>query len=62
MLNLNQTGGVAYATYAVNGAEITQFRDPGLSNDFTFTDAYKWEGGRGKRCEYWRKISPFVPQ
>jgi len=61
MLNLNQTGGVPYSAYAPNGARITQFREPGLRNDFSVVDAYNWEGGRGRRCEYWREIGPFVP-
>lgn len=61
MLNLNQTGGEPYATYGINGAQITQFRDPGLRNEFAVVDAYVWEGGRGERCEFWREVGPFLP-
>lgn len=44
------------------GVNVTQFRGPGLSNNFTLADAYAWEGGRGRRCEFWRELSPYVPQ
>ncbi len=62
MLNLNQTGGVAYQTYTVNNIPVTQFREPGLRNAFALVDAYAWEGGRGERCKFWKQINPFVPQ
>ena len=61
MLNLNQTGGEPYMTYGINGAGITQFRDPGLRNDFAAVDAYAWEGGRGERCKFWKEVGPFLP-
>ncbi|PMD30492.1 inactive carboxylesterase 4 [Hyaloscypha variabilis F] len=61
-LNLNETGGAAYSTVSPQGVPITQFREPGLLNDFTVADAYAWEGGRGQRCEFWRALSPYVPQ
>ena len=61
MLNLNQTGGVPYAGPPVNGADNTQFRGPGLRNEFAVVDAYAWEGGRGKRCEFWSEVGRQVP-
>ncbi|KAK4187061.1 lipase 4, partial [Podospora australis] len=62
LLNLNQTGGVPYTVMTSAGVPVTQFRGPGLRNNFTLVNAYMWEGGRGQRCEFWRKISPFIPQ
>ena len=61
MLNLNQTGGQPYSTYGINGAEIMQFRGPGLSNEFSIVDAFAWEGGRGERCAFWRELGPILP-
>jgi hypothetical protein len=61
-VNLNETGGTAYSTISPQGVPVTQFREPCLMNDFTVVNAYAWEGGRGQRCEFWRALSPYVPQ
>lgn len=64
MMNLNETGGVEYSAhviaYPVENA--TQYEEPGLMNEFRVVDGYKWEGGRGKRCEFWRSVSERVPE
>ncbi|KAH8880533.1 inactive carboxylesterase 4 [Thozetella sp. PMI_491] len=62
LLNLNQTGGTPYKAVGPTGATLTQFRQPGLRNDFSLARADTWEGGRGQRCEFWKKLSPYVPQ
>ena len=62
ILNLNTSGGTPYTWWAPNGATVTQFKMPGLQNNFTIANAMDWEGGRGKRCEIWKKLSPLVPQ
>ncbi|KAK1754279.1 alpha/beta-hydrolase [Echria macrotheca] len=62
LINLNQTGGTPYTAVSALGVPVTQFRGPGLRNNFTAADANTWEGGRGARCEFWRRMSPFVPQ
>jgi hypothetical protein len=62
LLNLNQSGGTRYTTLSAVGVEVTQFRNPGLSNNITLADAYRWEGGRGRRCDLWKHLSPYVPQ
>lgn len=64
MLNLNTSGGTPYIASAPvgTGKPVTQFREPGLRNNITLADAYAWEGGRGRRCDFWRQLSPFVPQ
>jgi len=59
---LNETGGTPYKTLAPNGVQISQFRMPGLKNNITLANAYNWEGGRGRRCEFWKSLSPYVPQ
>ncbi|KAF2471200.1 alpha/beta-hydrolase [Lindgomyces ingoldianus] len=61
MLNLNETGGTPYTTVTQFGATVTQFMDPGLQNAISVANAWAWEGGRGKRCEFWRGIAGKVP-
>ena len=55
-LNLNVTGGTAYHKNE-SGVQITQYRQPGLKNDFKLVDAGLWEGGRGARCRVWQKLA-----
>jgi hypothetical protein len=62
-INLNVTGGTPYAynlTYIQ--ANLTQYREPGLRNDFTLVNAYEWEAGRGYRCDFWRSVGHIVPE
>lgn len=61
MLNLNETGGVPYQATTNWGATVTQFMDPGLVNSFSVVNAYSWEGGRGKRCDFWKSVADKVP-
>lgn len=62
LVNLNETGGAPYTTTTAWGASVIQYMGPGLRNNLTRADAYAWEGGRGRRCEFWRDMSPMVPQ
>jgi hypothetical protein len=41
---------------------VTQFREPGLVNDFRLVDVYLWEGGRRIRCDFWRSVGAVVPE
>ncbi|GAB1317111.1 hypothetical protein MFIFM68171_07321 [Madurella fahalii] len=61
MINLNQTGGVPYQT-VFGAAPVTQYMNPGLRNNFTQANAYKWELNRGERCDFWKMMGPHVPQ
>ncbi|KAH7383590.1 carboxylesterase type B [Cadophora sp. MPI-SDFR-AT-0126] len=65
-LNLNETGGEEYSSVATSfdgtPLNVTQYRGPGLRNNFTLVDAYSWEGGRGIRCDFWRSVAPIVPE
>lgn len=63
MANLNQSGGVVIETTDLPQApfNVSIYVDPGLKNDFRIVDGYKWEGGRGNRCNYWRSIWSIVP-
>ena len=63
-VNLNETGGTPYsAANAVPGnMNVTQLRDPGLENALSIVDAYAWEGGRGRRCDFWRSVGKVVPE
>ncbi|KAF2016639.1 alpha/beta-hydrolase, partial [Aaosphaeria arxii CBS 175.79] len=40
LLNLNTTGGVPYQAVTQFGASVTQFREPGLQNDFDVASAW----------------------
>jgi carboxylesterase type B len=62
MLNLNQTGGVAKTVSIGAGLTATELIGPGQSNDFFLVNAYKWEGGRGSRCDFWKKMGEKVPE
>ena len=61
MANLNTTGGTAYQVTEDFGATVTEFENPGVQNSFALVNAYDWEGGRGKRCDFWRSIADKVP-
>ncbi|KAL8724491.1 MAG: hypothetical protein Q9166_007925 [cf. Caloplaca sp. 2 TL-2023] len=67
-MNLNQSGGVPFDFSPYPGFpglqldNVTQFRDPGLRNDFSLVNAYTWEGGRGMRCDFWRSVGRIVPE
>lgn len=63
MLNLNETGGVEWETLVVAGTpNVTEYEEPGLRNDITLQNAWTWEGGRGDRCDFWRKMGAKVPE
>jgi len=59
-LNLNTSGGTPYKITAPNGIPVTQFAM--ARNNITLANAYTWEGGRGSRCEAWKRFSPIIPQ
>ncbi|KAL8628171.1 hypothetical protein Q9189_006107 [Teloschistes chrysophthalmus] len=66
MLNLNQSGGVTFSAAPYPGQSdipnVTQLGEPGLRNEFSFVNAYTWEGGRGMRCDFWRSVGGIVPE
>ncbi|KAH7089535.1 Alpha/Beta hydrolase protein [Paraphoma chrysanthemicola] len=61
LLNLNTTGGVPNFVQATENLFYNVYSDPGVSNVITLADADKWEGGRGKRCEFWEDNASKVP-
>lgn len=64
-LDLNQTGGVPFQIPPYPGenlANVTEFAEPGLRNNFSLVNAYTWEGGRGMRCDFWRSVGRIVPE
>jgi carboxylesterase type B len=61
IVNLNTTGGTPYQGFSPLGTPVTQFMEPGLENDIQKASAYTWEGGRGKRCEFWKSMAAKIP-
>ncbi|PKS12631.1 hypothetical protein jhhlp_000839 [Lomentospora prolificans] len=61
LLNLNQTGGVAYDFANSWGTTVTQFAGPGQLNAIQASNADSWEGGRGARCDFWLSLAPSIP-
>lgn len=61
LLNLNATGGVATFVEATENLKYNVYSDPGVSNVISTADAYSWEGGRGKRCNFWIENAAKVP-
>ena len=59
-INLNQTGGTP-STMEYLGSNVTILTGDSLRNDFSKVNAYTWEGGRGRRCDYWRSIHNLLP-
>lgn len=66
MLNLNMTGGhateIKWSSAGGQSFNVTQYAGPGLIAKFDIVDAWTWEGGRGKRCEFWADVGEFVPE
>ncbi|KAJ4320509.1 hypothetical protein N0V94_003372 [Neodidymelliopsis sp. IMI 364377] len=61
LLNLNATGGVPTFVKATNDLFYNVYSDPGVSNQISLANARNWEGGRGKRCDFWRSVAKDVP-
>ncbi|EPE10875.1 inactive carboxylesterase 4 [Ophiostoma piceae UAMH 11346] len=61
LVNLNTTGGTA-STVSIWGRDGTIYVEPGLQNLFKTADADSWEGDRGRRCDFWQSVAPFLPQ
>jgi carboxylesterase type B len=61
MLNVNQTGGTRQPVDAslspfLQGVDADWYIGPGLRGKLEVVDGETWEGGRGKRCEFWREV------
>lgn len=63
MVDLNQTGGVEYETVTPVASlpPVKQYMEPDLQNSFRAVDAYTWEDGQGKRCEFLRNTGERIP-
>ncbi|KAF2006253.1 alpha/beta-hydrolase [Amniculicola lignicola CBS 123094] len=61
LLSLNTTGGVPVPVTAGPWLKYNLYVDPGQTNNFKIADAFKWEGGRGGRCNWWQSVAAKVP-
>ncbi|ORY04947.1 carboxylesterase type B [Clohesyomyces aquaticus] len=62
MANLNETGGTPFTVTTQIGVNVTEYREPGLRNALELVNAYEWEGGRGRRCDFWKSVAGLVPE
>lgn len=62
LMNLNTTGGTLVRDTVTDHLAYWLREDPGVTNEFRLADAASWEGGRRKRCDFWRSVGPRVPQ
>lgn len=62
LMNLNTTGGTLVRHNVTDHLAYWLREDPGVTNDFRLADAASWEGGRRKRCDFWRSVGSRVPQ
>ncbi|CAI7569316.1 unnamed protein product [Penicillium discolor] len=61
LMNLNTTGGTTVYDKVTDNLSYWLQEGPGITSNFSLADALKWEGGRGKRCEFWRSVGHRVP-
>ena len=61
-MDLNTTGGVASLVVVNDELQYYVRQGEGIVNTFRVVNAASWEGGRGERCEFWRRVSARVPQ
>ena len=61
LMNLNATGGVATFLKPTEDLFYNVYSDPGVSNQINLANARDWEGGRGKRCDFWKSVAKDVP-
>jgi hypothetical protein len=63
-INLNEIGGEEFSALVSGFLNNLIFDEenegPGLRNNITLVNAYTGEGGRGQRCEFWRKMGALV--
>lgn len=61
-MDLNTTGGDVTNMTVTPDLGYHERMGIGIVNNFRLVDAQKWEGGRGRRCDFWRSVSPKIPQ
>ncbi|KAJ5179943.1 CAZyme family CE10 [Penicillium capsulatum] len=61
LMNLNTTGGTLLRHTVTKDLAFWLRLDPGVTNEFKLANATSWEGGRGERCDFWRRNGPQVP-
>lgn len=61
LLDLNATGGVPTFLKPTENLFYNVYSDPGVRNVIRLADADAWEGGRGRRCDFWKAVAAKVP-
>jgi hypothetical protein len=62
LLDANITGGTPITVSPFGGINVTELVQPRLSNDFRLANAFDWEAGRGRRCEFLRSMAMKIPE
>ncbi|KAL2850187.1 Alpha/Beta hydrolase protein [Aspergillus pseudoustus] len=57
MMDLNTTGGTLRLHVETEHLQYYLREGPGVANVFRLVDSYNWEGGRGRRCDWWRAVA-----
>jgi hypothetical protein len=60
-IDLNTTGGVVELVNITYDLSYYVREGSGIVNYFKLVNAVTWEGGRGKRCDFWDAVSERVP-
>lgn len=60
MINLNTTGGNTTLVTVTDQLKYYIRTGDDVVNWIRLVDGYKWEGGRGARCDIWRLLAPRV--
>ncbi|KAI0112061.1 Alpha/Beta hydrolase protein [Nemania sp. FL0031] len=61
-MNLNTTGGDISLLTVTDQLAYYIRSGAGVVNTFNLANSFSWEGDRGNRCDFWRSVSPRVPQ
>jgi hypothetical protein len=61
MMDLNTTGGTLKLHVVTEELQYYLRKGPGIVNVLRLVDSYGWEGGRGERCDWWRRVAARVP-
>jgi hypothetical protein len=60
-MDLNTTGGTAIQVIVTPNLTYYVWEGDNVVNHLRSANAYTWEGGRGRRCAFWRDVADRIP-